>query len=563
MARLFPPYALSPEQFGNQTERAGIVRERETLRLLAATLSDKYMVFHSTHLAWIENGRLRKREADFLVVNQAGDVLMIEQKAGPLDETPAGLMKIYDGYTKNVVTQCNDITDALRARYLAAYGQPLTVSFLLFCPDYRVRGPLPAGLARTQILDAQDRQRLVPTIHRQLPEGQPDPARFAQVRAMLSQDLTFALDPQAQALEGVRVLTALTDGLLGVLTGLEMTPYRLRIAGAAGCGKTQMVTAFAERWHAAGRRVLVACFNRSLADQLRARLPAEIEVETVHGVARRLLESAGMPVDVAAQASERDFWGWLLKTATDAALLHVPPDWCFDALVVDEGQDIDRDGFDLLQLLLPKQADTVWLDDENQRLFSPKSFTAPDFVTYRCQDNFRSPQRIVRFLEALLPIPIIGRNPLPGDRVAVQEANNTALTAELGSCIKRLLTDGYTPDQIVVLTGRGQQMSGVLREASLGGCRTRRFNGFSENFTARYTDGDLSVETLWRFKGQQSPVVLICELDGELAKTETVRQLYCAATRATTHLEFFVPRRSRLLAPLQRAASQANAAPLS
>jgi hypothetical protein len=39
-----------------------------------------------------------------------------------------------------------------------------------------------------------------------------------------------------------------------------------------------MVTSFAERWRCDGRRVLVACFNRTLADELRGALPSEVVV---------------------------------------------------------------------------------------------------------------------------------------------------------------------------------------------------------------------------------------------------------------------------------------------
>jgi hypothetical protein len=97
VAVLFPAFALEPDQLASHSERLGLLRERETLQCLGVALPASYMVFHSTHLAWRDRGVLRKREADFLVVNQAADVLMVEQKTGALDETPDGLAKTYDG----------------------------------------------------------------------------------------------------------------------------------------------------------------------------------------------------------------------------------------------------------------------------------------------------------------------------------------------------------------------------------------------------------------------------------------------------------------------------------
>ena len=265
MATLHPPYALDPNHFDHDATRLGLVRERETLNWLATASPAGYVVFHSTHLAWMENGAPRKSEADFLVLSPAGRVVMIEQKTGPLEETPGGLMKHQDGVAKSVVTQCHKITDRLRDRFQKiTYNESLIIDFLLFCPDYRVRDFAAAGLNEIQIVDAPRRAELISRIRRLMANEPPNAARFAQVRDLLAQTIAVAIDPQAQATAGARILTRLTDGLLGVLGGLEMTPYRLRIDGAAGCGKTRMVAGFAERWRAEGRRVLVACYNRPL-----------------------------------------------------------------------------------------------------------------------------------------------------------------------------------------------------------------------------------------------------------------------------------------------------------
>jgi hypothetical protein len=563
MATLFPPYALDPDYLDAGSDRLGLLRERETLQLLGAALPAAYTIFHSTHLAWRENGTLRKREADFLVVNQAGDVLMIEQKSGHLDETPEGLTKTYDGTRKSVVRQCNEIADALHERFKSAYGVPLNVGVLLYCPDHRIQSFAIAGLAPAQIIDAPDRRGLVQRIRALLPEGRPNAERLEQVRAMLSQELVAKPDPAAQAELGERVLTRLTDDLLDFLMRLEMTPYRLRVDGAAGCGKTRMVTAFAECWRTEGYRVLVACFNRTLADELRGALPADVVVETVHGVARGLLEAAGRDPDIPAHAADRGFWSRMLADATDLALAEVPPAWRFDALVVDEGQDMQQDGADVLQLLLPEHGKIVWLEDENQRLYEAPPASLAGFVTWRNRDNYRSPQRIARFLQSLLPISFNARNPVPGDPVHVREVAEADLAATIGERIDHLCAVGYAPDEIVVLTGHGQVTSLVFQKDRLGTHTTRRFRGFTPDGAAQYSDGEIQVETLWRFKGQQAAALILCEFDGDLGEATTARKLYCAATRATRRLEVLVPRGCAMLAPLRHAAGQANAAELS
>ena len=484
MATVFPPWACDPACLPAD-RRIGIVREHQTLQRLRTALPSGHTVFHSTHLAWTQGARLRKREADFLIVNRAGQILMVEMKTGPLEETAAGLVKAYDEGRKGVITQLHEVTDALRQRFREAYGAQarLDIAFALYCPDHQVRDLAAAGLARGQLVDARDRHALPQAIRRLLPEGTPDPAQAERVHRMLAQELPLDPDRGALAEQGEHLVTRLTGDMLDFLSALEMSPFRLRVDGAAGCGKTQMVSFFAER-------------ARS-----------------------------------------------------------VPPQFLFDALVVDEGQDIDKDGYELLKLLLHPGADVVWLEDENQNLNGGPLLSEPGFVRYRCRDNHRSPRRIARFITTLLPFSFEARNPLPGDMVQVIEAQPAALLDRLAERVERLVAGGYALEQIVVLTGRGLHSSVAMKAGRIAGHATRRLAGYGAEGRAQFTEGTLRVETLRRFKGQQAPAVVVCELDGELTDPEFQRRLYVVATRATQRLEFLLPRASALLGPMRRAAA--------
>lgn len=378
MAQIYPSYALDPRSVPT-LQQYGLARDTQTLQWLRASLPDGYTIYHSTHIAWLDDARLKNREADFLIVNAADQILMVEQKTGALEETTNGLYKSYGGVTKSVVTQCHDAVEGLRASFRTANGPAarLEIRFVLYCPDHAVR-----------------------------------------VRRMLTQTESFAADLGARAAEGEKLVARLTGDLLDFLGALDMTPYRLRVEGTAGCGKTQMVAHFAERARAAGRRCLVVCFKRLLADELRDALPPEVSVDTLHGVAGRLLENAGQPPDMT-RVYEPDFWPRLVSDATDAALGNEAPAWLFDALLVDEGQDMQQDGFELLKLLLKPGADVVWLQDEGQRLYGGRPFAELGFVGYLCRDNYRSPRRIGRFIKAFLDLDFEVRNPLPGDSVQV------------------------------------------------------------------------------------------------------------------------------------------------
>jgi superfamily I DNA and RNA helicase len=70
----------------------------------------------------------------------------------------------------------------------------------------------------------------------------------------------------------------------------------------------------------------------------------------------------------------------------------------------------------------------------------------------------------------------------------------------------------------------------------------RRFTGeYDMNHEQIYTDGDLRFETIYRFKGQQAPAVILVDMDQNLESNEQKSAvLYCAMTRATVRLELVV-----------------------
>ena len=86
---------------------SGRSRELDTLELLKRRLSPAYSVFHGIHWTREYAGNTVFGELDFVIVNRSGDVLVIEQKSGRLDETNDGLVKHYGDRTKNVAQQVN------------------------------------------------------------------------------------------------------------------------------------------------------------------------------------------------------------------------------------------------------------------------------------------------------------------------------------------------------------------------------------------------------------------------------------------------------------------------
>ena len=130
--------------------------EVATLRRLVEELPDDYLVFHGVHWTRLEHGCSVLGEIDFIVLGPAGQVVVIEQKNGVLEEAPDGLYKHYRDKRKSVARQMQRSIDALQARYKQAHGgQPLALDYLLYCPDHRVVSPATAGITSERIVDAR------------------------------------------------------------------------------------------------------------------------------------------------------------------------------------------------------------------------------------------------------------------------------------------------------------------------------------------------------------------------------------------------------------------------
>ena len=68
---------------------------------------------------------------------------------------------------------------------------------------------------------------------------------------------------------------------------------RMVITGCAGSGKTMLAISHAHRLASDGYRVLFACFNTKLREDLRARYGTEgLDIESVHSLAVRMSRKA-------------------------------------------------------------------------------------------------------------------------------------------------------------------------------------------------------------------------------------------------------------------------------
>ena len=421
MARLHPTDIDMPRM------TLGDRAEFQALAALRDGLPDDYAIYHSVHWTNVTgNDRSVFGEADLVVVNRAGEALVIEVKGGALEETGDGLAKRYDGKTsmmapKPVAPQIQRTLDGFRRAFSRSASGTLMLDYLLHCPDHRVR-EAGSALDPARIVDAGG--DLVGTVRRLLPPGgaatgKPD-AHAGRVRRFLDQTFHLVPDIHAHARAGERATARLTGALIEAVRSIEMDPLRLRVRGTAGCGKSTVALSLLEREAAAGRRPLLVCFNRQLAERMAMVAPDGARVVTLHGLVDGFLKSRGHRLDYD-RINEPGFWARQFDRVVGET---IKGGWLHGALIVDEGQDFSPEWYDIASLFVEKNAPIAWLEDADQAIVPGREpndpamaerFAAGGFVGYRARTNYRSPRSIARAISTRLPVfDFEAANPLEG-----------------------------------------------------------------------------------------------------------------------------------------------------
>ncbi len=539
---------IHPAGWREMSVTGAAAREIETLSLLEASLADTpYSIYHGVHWTNADNGFSAYGEIDFMILAPSGRMLLIEQKAGFLTETPDGLVKNYRGRPRNIHTHILRTIDVLQRRF----GETeLSIDYLLYCPDYLVRDPRLAGIDPRHIIDANSKERLALMVRELLPVDEADaaPTEHAEkVARFLGDTLRLRPDPSAMIGCAAQMVTRLSGGLATWARRLEFEPYRLRVTGTAGSGKTQLALAEYTAALEAGLRPLYVCFNRPLADHIERLVPAGGRVATFHMLGDAFLRARGeTPNYGAADVFEQ------METALAEADL--PETWKYDVLIVDEGQDFSIAWRDILLRMLKEPGRAIWLEDPTQNLYGREAVPLPGWVTLHSNANYRSPRQIVDMLAAIadhgaLHEPVEAASPFEGadiEALVYPDGDTEAMLAQTKHAITLCLAAGFGRQDIAIASFRGREKSAILNLDTLGDAHTlKSFTGQYDIFGHPvFREGGLLAESVYRFKGQSAPALIFTEIDFADIDELVFRKLFVGMTRARLKLVLVMSERA-------------------
>lgn len=509
--------------------------ELEQLRRLAAGLSPAYHLFHGVDWAQARPQGDQHGELDVVVVNQAGDVAVLEVKSGEVQLGPQGVHKRYQGQLKDLGRQAAFQFQGIHHR-LKAEGLEVRLLHLLVLPQQRVDDTGSVAFPRERIADAEDCQDLAGFIARRLGPGAPHPSG-ERVRAFFANRLRLTDDVAVVAGRLEQRVRLISGGLAEWVPRLHCPGGVLRVVGTAGSGKTQLALRLLRDAVAAGRPAAYVCFNRPLADHMRGLVPAAARVATYHQLA---WEAGGRP------AGSPDHQA--LSAAYAQALAAAEPD--LELLLIDELQDFEQDWVAALLLRLRPEGRVVLLDDPDQCLYPDRAeLDIPEAVTLTSMDNFRSPRRVVETVNLLRLTrqPVLALSPHAGQSPAIHRyrPEGGSLLRATAQAVQEALDLGFAPEDVQLISWRGVAHSRLFAEDRLGDWALARFTGhYDGQGRPLWTDGPLRLDTLRRSKGQSAPAVVLTEVDFESFGPLERRLLFVGMTRARLHLSIVLSERA-------------------
>ncbi|MBA3510174.1 MAG: NERD domain-containing protein/DEAD/DEAH box helicase, partial [Thermoleophilaceae bacterium] len=393
--------------------RAEITKsERDLHKRLSDALDDDWTVIHASGLLISDSkDGARMREADFVIAHPERGILCLEVKGGGIEHqhgewfrrNPGGTRERIEDPFEQVADERYALGRLLKksARGKAAAGwlahgvafPYITIGQLALAPD----------APRQILLDRHDVAEIEPAINRvlafHLGSG---PIELGEVgiqalRDTLVPEVRIEVPLAARFLEEEEELVLLTHEE-SMFLARASREHRMVVHGCAGSGKTMLAVEHAKRLAAAGEDVLFVCFNRALMQHLRKTVGGDgLTFQTFHGLCTHLAHRAEVTLPrYGSDSPPPEYWDEELPSALVEAIGELGPQ--FDALIVDEAQDLSNDWLAALMCTLRDEEHApVWLFiDDNQRVYD-KQFEVPaEFRPHELMVNCRNTQRIHR-----------------------------------------------------------------------------------------------------------------------------------------------------------------------
>jgi hypothetical protein len=553
--------------------------ERQLYALLRDRLDDTWHVIHGAERYFkATKGRLVRGEIDFLLVHPDYGVAVVEVKGGqiqrdsatgkwfsvdregvahPLSPSPFQQVDESARHLRYFLTKAPETQpfhyDLIKlAWFFSIEWAPLHLAEF---PDELILDNRHLGQPQSAIQAAFRFAGMAPTPGKVSPEA---------VAALIAR-----FDPEMAAptlADEIRIDARTIDRLTLAQCNRLDAILRLRrcvVPGEAGTGKTILAFETARLLAAKGQRTLFACVNEFQAEWLREKQATECDIDReafdifdLRALGAALAQeagTAGVANDPAQIVSGRGQMALAqsIQRSRDRLRQRADGAWGYDAIIADEGQDIQPPLLSALGNLLRQPAQGVFViwHDARQRLDFDDAWKAPGSLPSvpALTENLRNTRAVVDLLATFNPAlslfpfngpegrPIVYRDP------AATQAPNPDLATQtlLHDTLARLIgQEGIAPGAIMIITARTNAASQWKQwRTAFTDIPLRPLTQWRQT-PAEERDGYVKIATIRAAKGLESDVVILVEPDGvaQEAPARHDKLLYVALSRARHHL---------------------------
>ena len=541
MAKMIP--ATIPPDIKMNELRAAEIRVYEKLE---DSLGKKFVVFYSR--PWIgstPDGREVDGECDFLIAHPDKGILTVEVKGGGISFSPqTDVWKSVDRYgcrhtIKNPVEQAkrskHEILNKLRvsrewnARYIRARHA------VIFPDSSRPSSDLGAAMPRRIFCFSEQFDDLAGWVDARMSNDVDADAErplgedgIRALHKLLAKPIHLSVPLSAIVREDVRVQDVLTADQFHILSAMEEMP-RAAVAGGAGTGKTILAMEKFQRCLDAGTNAIFICYNRTLATWLRSTYVDidESRIVTFHALCRRMATEAGL--DLPTLGDEREIFEQRYPELLMEAAFE-RPDLQVEAVIVDEGQDFAAHWWAAVDAVLTQGngAQLYVFYDSNQLVYGQAVSIPQDatLIPIRLRQNLRNTKAIHKAATAFYDgfhISSAGPEGRELEWVRVPKGGVADAVSEQVNRIAR--NERLRPEQIAVLAATQKDCGKLVDGGGIAGFPVRSAEENSE--------GCVIVDTVRRFKGLESAIVILVVDHGLMNRVEL---LYVGLSRARSQL---------------------------
>jgi predicted ATPase len=518
---------------------------------LERELDDDWWVFYSRPwLGLTATGGEKDGECDFVVAHAKHGVLFIEVKGGAVawnPETDQWTSRDRDGITHNIkdpVAQARTCKHELRKKLKKQRGfehRFFVMRHGVVLPECRNPGHDLGPDRPLRIFCFSD------TFPRQLADwvagrfqqrDGDDDARDAPLgvdglhglKDLLARPVQLEMCLGAVVRAEDREINYLTQQQFHLLEAISELP-RVLITGGAGTGKTVMAGRLAQDLAAAGKRTLLVCYNRPLAERLakQAEDVAGLTVRSFHQLCLSVIAQAGgsAPADSGARQT---YFDETLPAAAEACASSDAVEK-FDAIIVDEGQDFRELWWLVIETLLKQDGQLRVFADNNQRVYGDVGRLkrdlqlAPISLTWNLRNTKAIHEAAYRHYQGA---PVRCDGPAGEAPQLVEVADRSRVAGEVSKLVQSLTKQHDIAAQDVAVLVPNEDW---CQELSRGG----RLAGLEVTEAAVRKEGCVVVDTVRRFKGLESLVTIVV-VDAELAANEELAYVVLSRARTRTYV---------------------------